>query len=407
MQSDTSRSGQHAVVALVCALLLAGCQTSTYESRPSPELPTGGGVSGTQRAPAPKAPPFTLPPKSAPRPAATVRTRRAIDLLPHNIADRAGWARDIDAALANLEIPASAQNLCAVMGVIEQESSWRADPAVPGLTRIVRNEIDTRAARYGIPPLVVTAALQKSSPDGRSYEKRIAALRTEKQMNTLFEDMLSELPLGKILLAGFNPIRTGGPMQVSIDFSENHMRQRRYPYPRTGTVRHEVFTRRGGVYFGIANLLDYSADYPHPRYRFADFNAGQYSSRNAAFQAAVTLLSGRKLALDGDSLRYERGSASDAVSSTEAAVRVLAGSLDLSARQIRSDLLREKSADFGATRLYTRIYQLAERKAGRALTHARLPEIRLKGPKIQRKLTTAWFAKRVESRYEHCMARAR
>ena len=196
-------------------------------------------------------------------------------------------------------------------------------------------------------------------------------------------------------------------MQVSSDFSENHMRQRRYPYPRTGTVRHEVFTRRGGVYFGIANLLDYPADYPHPRFRFADFNAGQYSSRNAALQAAVTRLSGRKLALDGDLLRYERGRASDTVSATEAAVRALAESLGLSARQIRSDLLREKDARFSNTRLYARMYQLADRKAGRALPRARLPDIRLKGPKIQRKLTTAWFAKRVESRYDRCMARAK
>ena len=73
--------------------------------------------------------------------------------------------------------------------------------------------------RYHIPSLLVTAALKKSSPDGRSYENRIAALRTEREMNTLFNDMLSELPLGKELFSGFNPIRTGGPMQVSVSFA--------------------------------------------------------------------------------------------------------------------------------------------------------------------------------------------
>src|SRR5512134_239279 len=52
-------------------------------------------------------------------------------LLPPNVDDRAGWATDIHAALATLELPSTADNLCAVMAITEQESSFRADPAVP------------------------------------------------------------------------------------------------------------------------------------------------------------------------------------------------------------------------------------------------------------------------------------
>ena len=380
-------SRRFTALALAAAALLTGCQSTPYSSLPSPTLP------GQQPLP---------PVVDTPPPA-----RRAIELLPANMADRSGWAQDIDTAFAHLDVPPSASNLCAAMAVIEQESSWRADPVVPGLPRIVRKEIDTRAARYAIPPLLVSAALQTTSPDGRSYEKRIAALRTEKQTNTLFNDMLSELPLGKTLLSGFNPIRTGGAMQVSIAFAEQHLARRRYPYPRTGSVRDEVFTRRGGLYFGIANLLDYPADYPHPRYRFADFNAGQYSSRNAAFQAAVALLSGRQLALDGDLLRYAGGRPSEAPSNTETALHTQATTLHLSHRQIRSDLLKEKDAGLADSRLYQRVFALADKRSTAGVPRQRIPEILLKSPKIQRKLTTRWFAQRVESRYNTCMARAR
>lgn len=363
--------------AFAAAVLMAGCQ-SGYQSFPSPDMP------GQQ----------ALEPRY-----------RAVDLLPAQINDRRGWGQDIDTAFAHMDIPATAGNLCAAMAVIEQESSWQADPVVPGLSRIVNKEIYGRAERYRIPALIVTAALKKGSPDGRSYEQRIAALRTEREMNTLFNDMLSELPLGRELLSGFNPIRTGGPMQVSVAFAEQHLRERDYPYARQGSVRDEVFTRRGGLYFGIANLLDYPASYPHPRYRFADFNAGQHSSRNAGFQSAVAKLTGRPLVLDGDLLRYEGSRPSDSVSNTEAAVRMLGDAIQLGPRQIRHDLEKEKSPDFSDTATFQRIFALADTRIGGNIPRQLIPSIDLKSPKITRKLTTQWFAQRVESRYNRCMAR--
>jgi len=364
--------------AATLVILLAACQTG-YQSLPSPDMPG--------RMP-------------------TERRYRAVDLLPDQIRDREGWGRDIDIAFRHLEIPATASNLGAAIAVIEQESTWQADPVVPGLPKIVNKEIYGRAERYHIPRMIVAAALLKASPDGRSYEQRIAALHTEREMNTLFNDMLSELPLGRELLSGYNPIRTGGPMQVSVAFARQHLRERDYPYPRNGSVRDEVFTRRGGLYFGIANLLDYPADYPHPRYRFADFNAGQHSSRNAGFQSAVARLTGRKLVLDGDLLRYEGKYPSDALSNTEAAVRALGSPLGLSDSQIRNDLEHEKSADFSGTRTYQRVFALADERVGGNIPRQLIPTIDLKSPKITRKLTTRWFAQRVESRYDRCLARA-
>src|SRR6185295_18178315 len=171
-------------------------------------------------------------------------------------------------------------------------SSVRTDPPVPGLAKIAWKEIDKRAQDMGIPSLVVHTALHVPSPNGKSYVERIDAAKTEKDLSQIFEDFIGMVPTGKKFFADRNPVRTGGPMQVSIAFAEAHAKTKTYPYPVRDTIRHEVFTRRGGMYFGIAHLLDYPAAYDKVLYRFADFNAGHYASRNAAFQNAVTIASG-------------------------------------------------------------------------------------------------------------------
>ncbi|WP_031296192.1 DUF1615 family protein, partial [Pseudogulbenkiania ferrooxidans] len=67
--------------------------------------------------------------------------------VPGNARDRQGWIADIDGAFRHLQIPATADNACALAAVIEQESSWQADPAVPGLPKIVWGKIEERAHR--------------------------------------------------------------------------------------------------------------------------------------------------------------------------------------------------------------------------------------------------------------------
>ena len=321
--------------------------------------------------------------------------------IPRSVPDRAGWARDIQVALATQEIEPSVSNLCAVLAVIEQESTYRADPPVPGLPKIARGEIDRRAARLHVPAFMVEAALKVRSPDGRTYAERIAALRTEQELSALFEEMIHRVPLGRRLLGGLNPVRTGGPMQVSIAFAERSTRG--YPYPRGGSIRHEVFTRRGGLYFGIRHLLGYPANYRHPLYRFSDFNAGWHASRNAAFQRAVSLASGQTLVFDGDLLAPD--APMDRPGATEAALRAIAPQLGMDAAAIRDVLGRGRSLAFEDTVLYRQVFVLAERRARGPLARARVPQIDLKSPKISRKLTTAWFADRVNQRWKQCMAR--
>ncbi|HEX5307106.1 MAG TPA: DUF1615 domain-containing protein [Dyella sp.] len=335
---------------------------------------------------------------------ARVRARIA-RVLPGGTDDRAGWARDITAAFAAQQIDPSASNLCAVIAVAGQESNFQSDPAVPGLGRIARAEIDRRASEHHVPQLLVRAALALHGPDGRSYADRIAAARTERELSRAYEDFIGMVPLGKRLFGDANPVHTGGPMQVSVDFAEQYAREHDYPYPVDGSIRHEVFSRRGGLYFGIAHLLGYPADYSSPLYRFADYNAGFYASRNAAFQNAVTRASGIPLDLDGDLVSY--GGEWGARSNTELAVQTLAQRLDLSEGAIHRDLAKGETAAFADTKTYARVLALADRLQGRPLPRAMLPTIRLESPKITRKLTTAWFAQRVDSRYRSCMARMR
>ena len=324
-------------------------------------------------------------------------------LLPDGIADRAAWATDIYAAMVSLDIPATAENICAVVAITEQESSFRVDPQVPGLAAIAWKEIDRRREGAGIPRLVVDAALALPSANGKSYSERIDAVKTERQLSELFEDFIRRVPLGKTFLADHNPVGTGGPMQVSIAFAEAHAKS--YPYPISGTIRHEVFTRRGGMYFGIAHLLDYPTSYDRHLYRFADFNAGHYASRNAAFQSALTQASGIPLALDGDLLRYEDGRAATTPGSTELAARVVARRFDMTDAQVRRDLELGKVRGFEQSRLYARVFALVDKLTGKPASRAVVPRIQLRSPKITRQLTTDWFANRVDGRYRTCLAR--
>jgi hypothetical protein len=324
-------------------------------------------------------------------------------LLPPKIADRSGWAADIYAAFAALKIEPTPDNICAVAAVTEQESSFRSDPAVPGLAKIAWTQIDKQSERLGVPRLVVRTALHVPSSNGESYSERINAATTERELSEIFEDFIGMVPMGKKFFADQNPVRTGGPMQVSIAFAEAHAAAKTYPYPVGVNIRHEVFTRRGGMYFGIAHLLDYPTSYDKYLYRFADFNAGHYASRNAAFQKAVSMLSGIPLQLDGDLVRYGRD-ADKRPGSTELATTVLANRLQMSTAAIHRDLQRSGTQAFEKTELYERVFALADKQHGQ-LARAVVPRIDLKSPKITRKLTTDWFANRVEERRKQCLSR--
>jgi Protein of unknown function (DUF1615) len=151
-----------------------------------------------------------------------------------------------------------------------------------------------------------------------------------------------------------------------------------------------------------AHLLDYDVPYDSFLYRFADFNAGQYASRYAAFQNALSVASGLPLTLDGDLLPR----ASDSPrGETERATVTVAARLGLSEAAILRDLERGDVSGFEKTVLHERVFAYAEQLDKRALPRAVVPRIELQSPKFTRKLTTEWFAKRADDRHRRCLAR--
>jgi hypothetical protein len=252
-----------------------------------------------------------------------------------------------------------------------------------------------------VPWMVVKAALDLKSGTGRTYSERIEHARTEKDLSDIYEDFIDSVPLGHTLFESHNPIRTRGPMQVNVAFLKQTSATRSYPYTVKGSLQDELFTRRGSIYFGVAHLLGYRAPYSRYLYRFADYNAGQYASRNAGFQSALSAAAGTPVVPDG-ALVPSNGD----LGSTESTARNLADRLNLSNDDIHSALEEAKSPEFEQTTLYKRVFALAERAQKRPAAPAVVPRIKLQGPKLSRTLTTDWYAHRVDGRFQQCVKKS-
>jgi hypothetical protein len=118
----------------------------------------------------------------------------------------------------------------------------------------------------------------------------------------------------------------------------------------------------------------------------------------------VSALAGTTLDLDGDLVAP--GGDIAKVGSTEAAVRSIGPRLGMTEGEIRQSLDHERRPSLEQTRLWIRVFELADTQARRPVPRAVLPRIRLQSPKITRKLTTEWFARRVDERYQRCLGRA-
>ena len=336
-----------------------------------------------------------------------------------NVRDARGWAIDLLDVLRLHGLPASRENICSSIAIIAQESGFQADPAVTGLGRLSEKSIRSKLDAI---PLLGSSALNflETTPSANdSYMQRIRAARTERDLDMTYRAMVADAArqssLGVVVESGLlntlienrNQINTIGSMQVSVSFAMNIAKQRRWlPMSLNDAygVRDELYTRHGGLYYGVLQLLGYETGYDRKIYRFADYNAGRYASRNAAFQKQVSALSGVKLATDGDLLLYDKsGRAQKKLSSSEKALRKIMDAID--DKQLRADLLHEKKNDFVQTRTYIAVREKYGKDVGQAARFAEVPAISLSSIKIKNSMTTQNFADRVNKRYQACVAK--
>lgn len=349
-------------------------------------------------------------------------TARLIRSAEKSLPDPEGWAIDLLDALQVHQIPANRENVCAVIAIVDQESGFVADPAVPGLGRLSERALRDKLGKVPVAGPAALRWLERNPTPEASFMARIRAAKTERDLDLAYRSLIEHAGdasgLAEIVQLGFfnrfiedkNEIDTAGSMQVSVKFAIDMAKRRRWlPMMLTDVyaVRDQLYTRQGGMHYGVPQLLGYQTGYSRKIYRFADYNAGRYASRNAAFQKVVAELSGDKLALDGDLLSYGgAGKPSTKATATELAIRKAARAFlpGLSETQIRSDLLKEKTAEFVSTQTFTSLRDAYARKTGRKAEFAVVPEIALSSPKIRSQMTTRIFAERVDKRYQACMA---
>ena len=351
-------------------------------------------------------------------------------VIPARVNDRQSWAQDIFDIMQELSIPKTKQNVCSVVAVVDQESNFVADPTVPGLGEKAVQEINSRLkekfeAKLGetiggtVAEYFEDVLKNQPSPEN-NYMSQMRKVKTERELDLLYREIFDYMSkhyhvsalTGAAKLVGqdigekMNPITTLGSMQVHINYAKEHKRQS----GNIAELRNDLYTQYGGLYYGIHRLMKYPADYDKAIYRFADYNSGMYSSRNAAFQRMLNAMTKTEISLDGDLLLYTKnGDIKATQSQTEKELIAIfaQNNILVTPRQIRSDLKKEKEKSFEDTQTYLAVQKLYQNKTKKEPIYATMPQVVISGPKLSRDYNTNWFASRVNGRYETCMQRAK
>ncbi len=275
---------------------------------------------------------------------------RFISLQPLNcpIKHQTEWINAIIDAVERNRMPICKEALGLVSCLIAIESSFRVDPLAVDPSR--EHDMSTLLARaekefeqkYGvllrIPPVPRFYAAYKEK-----YYGQLLACKTEGEIEVIAGNIAGELKkdasrlpaviskvIDKELDKLTHVVRTKGSMQLNFIKARQLMSERGEAFTESELTDY-MYTLHGGVDVGVAALkpmfVQYAARYATPgdlSWLFLvgmDYHYGPFSSRNMMEQIRIRDLSGKKLALDGDLLRYnEQGVPEDGISDTCRAV---------------------------------------------------------------------------------------
>ncbi|HPY39089.1 MAG TPA: DUF1615 family protein [Thiolinea sp.] len=364
--------------------------------------------------------------KPAPPVISLEQTANLIKLAEPKVREPRNWATDLLDVLKQHGLAQSRENVCSVIAIADQESGFVANPMIPNLGKISEQAVIIKLKKLSLLGDGAVLFLNKFPNPDDSFMQRIRNAHTERDLDLAYRDLTNGLKqyaqhyklnwlvdnrFANSLIENSNEINTIGSMQVAVRFAVQVEREKRggkaLSLEEIYQIRDRLYTRKGGLYYGTLLLLGYESGYDKKIYRFADFNAGRYSSRNAAFQTMIAKLTDKTLATDGDLLIYQQdGDVEMTISGTEQAIRTAALKFNLGLKdyQIRRDLLKEKQLAFNNTPTYQAILKTYKQETGKAPLYAQLPWIELHSEKSSRILTTAKFANTVNTRYQRCVS---
>lgn len=292
---------------------------------------------------------------------------------------RDSWIRAIMAAVEKNNLPICKEILGLVASIISIESGFRVDPPAVDASRgetmaalVDRSEKDLRqklGALLCVPPVPHYYKLYRDK-----YYEKLAACRTEGDVEVLARSAVEDLKRDAAVLPDLlkrilyneldkvaNVVRTKGSMQLNILRARQVMSERGERFSDEELTQY-MYTLEGGIDVGVAALkpmfMQYAARYGEPgslSWLFLvgmDYHYGPFSSRNMMEQIRIRDLSGRKIEIDGDFLRYDEQGRPE-IKASETLKAVLGAFPSVQQASIFNDLLLEKHPHY----IYTKTHE--------------------------------------------------